>query len=104
VDDIVAGVVASLDYAPAPKLPFEVFNLGNSHPVRLAELIAQLEAATGKKAQQQRLPDQPGDVPITWANIDKAKRLLGYAPKTSMEQGLRNFVAWYRSTREAAQT
>jgi UDP-glucuronate 4-epimerase len=104
VDDIVAGVVASLDYVPAPKLPFEVFNLGNSHPVRLAELIAQLEAATGKKAQQQRLPDQPGDVPITWANIDKAKRLLGYAPKTSMEQGLRNFVAWYRSTREAVQT
>jgi UDP-glucuronate 4-epimerase len=102
VDDIVAGVVASLDYVPAPKLPFEVFNLGNSNPVRLAELIAQLEAATGKKARQERLPDQPGDVPITWANIDKAKRLLGYAPKTSMEQGLRNFVAWYRSTRDAA--
>lgn len=98
VDDIVAGVVASLEYVPEPKLPFEVFNLGNSHPVRLAELIAQLEAATGKKALQDRLPDQPGDVPITWANIDKAKRLLGYSPKTSMEQGLQNFVAWYRST------
>jgi UDP-glucuronate 4-epimerase len=98
VDDIVSGVVASLEYAPRPKLPFEVFNLGNSHPVRLQELIAQLEAATGKKAQQERLPDQPGDVPITWANIDKAKRLLGYSPKTSMEQGLRNFVAWYRSS------
>ncbi len=98
VDDIVSGVVASLEYAPQPKLPFEVFNLGNSHPVRLRELIAQLEAATGKKARQERLPDQPGDVPITWANIDKAKRLLGYSPKTSMEQGLRNFVAWYRSS------
>jgi UDP-glucuronate 4-epimerase len=98
VDDIVAGVVASLEYVPQAKLPFEVFNLGNSHPVRLAELIAQLEAATGKKALQKRLPDQPGDVPITWASIDKAKRLLGYSPKTSMEQGLRNFVDWYRST------
>ena len=98
VDDIVAGVVASLEYAPEPKLPFEVFNLGNSHPVRLAELIAQLEAATGKKVRQQRLPDQPGDVPITWANIDKAKRLLGYSPQTPLEQGLRNFVAWYRSS------
>jgi UDP-glucuronate 4-epimerase len=98
VDDIVAGVVASLEYVPKSKLPFEVFNLGNSHPVRLAELIAQLEAATGKKALQERLPDQPGDVPITWANIDKAKRLLGYSPKTSMEQGLRKFVAWYRAT------
>jgi UDP-glucuronate 4-epimerase len=97
VDDIVSGVVASLEYTPDPKLPFEIFNLGNSHPVRLRELIALLEAATGKKALQERLPDQPGDVPITWANIDKAKRLLGYLPKTSMEQGLRNFVAWYRS-------
>jgi UDP-glucuronate 4-epimerase len=98
VDDIVAGVVASLEYAPDQKLPFEIFNLGNSHPVRLAELITLLEAATGKNALQQRLPDQPGDVPITWANIDKAKRLLGYSPRTSMEQGLQNFVAWYRST------
>ena len=98
VDDTVAGVVASLDYVPQSTLPFEIFNLGNSHPVRLAELIALLETATGKKAIQERLPDQPGDVPITWANIDKAKRLLGYSPKTSMDQGLRNFVAWYRST------
>jgi UDP-glucuronate 4-epimerase len=98
VDDIVAGVIASLDYAPQANLPFEVFNLGNSHPIRLADLIAQLETACGKKALAQRLPDQPGDVPITWANIDKAKRVLGYAPKTSMEQGLRNFVDWYRST------
>jgi UDP-glucuronate 4-epimerase len=98
VDDIVSGVVASLEYTPQPKLPFEVFNLGNSNPVRLRELIAHLEAATGKKARQEPLPDQPGDVPITWANIDKAKRLLGYSPKTSMEQGLRNFVAWYRSS------
>jgi UDP-glucuronate 4-epimerase len=98
VDDIVAGVISSLDYVPQSKVPFEVFNLGNSHPVRLSELIAHLETATGKKALQQRLPEQPGDVPITWANIDKAKRLLAYSPKTSMEQGLRSFVAWYRST------
>ncbi len=97
VDDIVSGVISSLEYTPQSRLPFEIFNLGNSHPVRLAELIAQLEAATGKKAQQDRLPDQPGDVPITWANIDKAKRLLGYSPKISTEQGLQNFVAWYRS-------
>jgi UDP-glucuronate 4-epimerase len=98
VDDIVAGVIASLEYVPEGKVPFEVFNLGNSHPVRLSELIAQLEVATGKKALQERLPDQPGDVPITWASIDKAKRRLGYSPQTSMEQGLRKFVDWYRST------
>jgi len=96
VDDIVAGVIASLEYVPAATVPFEVFNLGNCRPVRLAELIAKLEVATGTKALQERLPDQPGDVPITWANIDKAKRLLGYSPQTSMEEGLRNFVAWYR--------
>lgn len=98
VDDIVSGVVASLEYAPQSKVPYEVFNLGNSNPVRLRDLVAHLEAATGKKAKQESLPDQPGDVPITWANIDKAKRLLGYSPKTSMELGLRNFVAWYRSS------
>ena len=96
VDDIVAGVIASLEYVPAATVPFEVFNLGNCRPVRLAELIVKLEVATGTKALQERLPDQPGDVPITWANIDKAKRLLGYSPQTSMEEGLRNFVAWYR--------
>ena len=98
VDDIVAGVVASLEYVPQSKVPFDVFNLGNCSPVRLSELIAKLENATGKAAQQERHPEQPGDVPITWANIDKAKRLLGYLPKTPMEQGLQNFVAWYRST------
>ncbi len=89
-------MIASLEYVPEIKMPFEVFNLGNSQPVRLSELIAQLEVATGKKALQEQLPDQPGDVPITWASIEKAKRLLGYSPKTSMEQGLRNFVDWYR--------
>jgi UDP-glucuronate 4-epimerase len=98
VDDIVAGVIASLEYVSAATVPFEVFNLGNCHPVRLAELIVKLEVATGTKALQERLPDQPGDVPITWANIDKAKRLLGYSPQTSMEEGLRNFVEWYRLT------
>ena len=98
VDDIVAGLIASLEYVPAATVPFEVFNLGNCHPVRLAELISKLEVATGTRALQERLPDQPGDDPITWANIDKAKRLLGYSPQTSMEQGLRNFVEWYRLT------
>ena len=98
VDDIVAGVIASLEYTPHGRLPFEIFNLGNSHPVRLSELIEHLEAATGKKALQERLPEQPGDVPITWASIDKAHRLLGYSPRTPFGQGLRNFVAWYRAS------
>lgn len=103
VDDIAAGVIASLDYVPPSEVPFEVFNLGNCHPVRLAELIAKLEAATGKKALQDRLPEQPGDVPITCASIDKASRLLGYSPKTPIEQGLRNFVDWYRLSLKPAE-
>jgi UDP-glucuronate 4-epimerase len=103
VDDIVAGVIASLEYVPKSEVPFEVFNLGNGQPVRLTELIAKLEMATGKKALQERMPEQPGDVPITWASIEKANRLLGYSPKTPMEQGLRNFVDWYRSSLKPAE-
>lgn len=100
VDDIVAGVVAALDYQPAPDAAgarFEVFNLGNSHPVTLNELIATLEHATGKKAARDVKPAQPGDVPLTWADITKAARLLGYCPQVSLEEGLRRFVEWYRA-------
>ncbi len=97
VDDIVAGVLAAMDYAPpAGRAPFEVFNLGNSSPVKLNELIAALERATGKKAIREQKPLQPGDVPLTWADVSKAGRLLGYAPLTPLEKGLAKFVAWYR--------
>ncbi|MBZ5659126.1 MAG: GDP-mannose 4,6-dehydratase [Acidobacteriia bacterium] len=100
VEDIVAGVMAALDYEfPATgKAPFEIFNLGNSHPVKLGELVRMLESATGKKAIIQRESVQQGDVPLTWADIAKAGRLLGYRPQTGLEEGLRKFVAWYRST------
>lgn len=102
VEDIVAGVLASIDYMPAPgpgNSRFEIFNLGNSHPVRLGELVELLENATGRKAVRQRLPEQPGDVPITWADISKAKRLLGYNPQTPIAKGLEQFVSWYRRAR-----
>ena len=100
IDDIVAGVLASLDYQPPTEggaVPYDVFNLGNSHPVKLSEMIAHLERATGRPAKCERKPDQPGDVPITWANVSKAGRLLGYRPATSFEEGLERFIAWYRS-------
>jgi UDP-glucuronate 4-epimerase len=99
VDDIVAGVLAAIDYAPpvVNGAPFEIFNLGNSHPVKLNELIESLEKVTGKKAIRERKDEQPGDVPLTWADISKAGKLLGYRPKTALEDGLRKFVAWYRS-------
>jgi UDP-glucuronate 4-epimerase len=99
VDDIVAGVLAAIDYTPSGvnDAPFEIFNLGNSHPVKLNELLDGLEKVTGKKAIRERKDEQPGDVPLTWADISKAGKLLGYRPKTALEDGLKKFVAWYRS-------
>jgi UDP-glucuronate 4-epimerase len=99
VEDIVSGVLAALDFEfpSAAAAPFEVFNLGNSHPVKLGDLVRMLEKATGKKAILQREDTQQGDVPLTWADISKAGRMLGYRPKTGLEDGLRKFVAWYRA-------
>ncbi len=101
VDDIAAGVMAAVDYEPHPVggVPFEVFNLGNSHPVKLAEMVELLERITGKRVILERNPPQPGDVPLTWADISKAGRLLGYRPATRLEEGLEKFVAWYRMVR-----
>ena len=98
VDDIVAGVLAALEYSSPDGRPlFEVINLGNSHPVKLAEMVAALERATGRTAMYSHEPDQPGDVPLTWADISKASRLLGYKPTTSLDKGLQRFVTWYRA-------
>lgn len=97
VGDIAAGVLAAMDHRPSEKTPFEIFNLGNSSPVKLSELIEALERATGKRAIRNQQPMQPGDVPITWADIGKAKRILGYEPRTTVAQGLEQFVAWYRA-------
>lgn len=99
VDDIVAGILAAMSLelkSAAGEAPFEIFNLGNSHPVKLSELVGLLEVATGRKAARQRRPLQPGDVPLTWADVSKAERMLGYRPATRIEEGLRRFVAWYR--------
>lgn len=99
VDDIVAGVLGALsyDFASTTGAPFEICNLGNSQPVKLSELVCMLERATGRKAIVQRESAQPGDVPLTWADISKAETLLGYRPRTSLQAGLEKFVAWYRS-------
>src|SRR5216684_3709559 len=98
VEDIAAGVMAAVDYEPDPVggVPFEVFNLGNSHPVKLAEMVELLGRITGKSVILERHPPQPGDVPLTWADISKACRLLAYRPATRLEEGLEQFVAWYR--------
>jgi UDP-glucuronate 4-epimerase len=101
VDDIVAGVIAAVDHEPQSVggVPFEVFNLGNSQPVKLAEMVELLERVTGKRAIVERNPPQLGDVPLTWADISKAGRLLGYRPATRIEDGLEKFIAWYRMVR-----
>jgi UDP-glucuronate 4-epimerase len=97
VEDIVAGILAALRVPPpVAGVPYAVYNLGNSRPVSISELVALLEKTTGRSARRQMLPLQPGDVPLTWADISKAQRELGYHPATPLEEGLQRFVEWYR--------
>jgi UDP-glucuronate 4-epimerase len=99
IDDIVQGVLAALLYDATP---FEVFNLGESQTTSLAALIALLEVLLGKTAKIDHQSLQPGDVPLTFADISKARELLGYAPKTPLAAGLPLFVDWYRSWLKSA--
>ena len=93
VTDILQGILAALD---RPE-PFAVYNLGESRTVPLRRLIELLEEYVGRKAIVKRLPEQAGDVQRTCASIDRARAQLGYAPAVSLEEGLREFVAWFRS-------
>ncbi|MEM7517401.1 MAG: NAD-dependent epimerase/dehydratase family protein, partial [Planctomycetota bacterium] len=95
IDDIVDGVVKSLDHCEG----YEIYNLGESETTSLADLCTMIGEACGKEVKYNRLPSQPGDVPITFADVTKAKAKLGYAPKTSMREGLANFVEWYKRER-----
>jgi UDP-glucuronate 4-epimerase len=94
VDDIVDGIIKALTYKASM---YEIINIGNNQPVTLAELVSTIETVAGKKAIIERLPEQPGDVPITYADISKAKRLLNYNPETSLEEGIKSFYNWYIS-------
>ncbi|MEY2548708.1 MAG: UDP-glucuronate 4-epimerase [Verrucomicrobiota bacterium] len=93
IDDIIQGVMAALDYT-GPL--YDLFNLGESETIQLKELIAAIESALGKKAKINQLPEQPGDVPLTCADISKARKLLGYNPTTPLSAGLPKFVEWFR--------
>jgi UDP-glucuronate 4-epimerase len=104
IDDIIQGTMAALNYEGGPSRTgglFDVFNLGESETIQLKELIAAIEKALGKKAKINRLPEQPGDMPLTCADISKARRLLGYNPKTKFEDGLPRFVDWFLKSRAA---
>src|SRR5215210_1090980 len=95
IDDIIQGMMSCLTYEGEL---CDVFNLGESQTTTLTELIEHIEKALGKKAIINRMPEQPGDVPLTYADISKAKALLGYNPTTKIKEGIPKFVAWYLET------
>jgi UDP-glucuronate 4-epimerase len=92
IDDIVNGIIAAMQY---DKSDFEIVNLGNNYSISLKELIQTIETVTGKKARIEQLPEQPGDVPKTFADITKAKELFGYNPQTQLKEGLVKFYQWF---------
>jgi UDP-glucuronate 4-epimerase len=98
IGDIVQGVLGALDRP----FPFEVFNLGESATIELRALIHLIERCLGKRAMIEALPDQPGDVPVTYADITKARTLLGYHPTTPVAVGVQRFVEWFRDMRKGA--
>ena len=97
IDDIIAGVRAAIDYNQSD---YAVINLGESRTVELRELISLIEKELGATAKIDRQPLQPGDVPQTFADIAKARRLLGYNPQTQIEDGIKKFVEWFKKNPE----
>lgn len=95
VSDIVSGVLAAIEANPR----FEIFNLGESQTTTLKDLVRLLEGALGVKARMRFLPDQAGDMEITYADIGRARRLLGYAPRTPIGEGIRLFADWFKNAR-----
>ena len=110
IDDIVEGVIRTLDHIPEPNpdwsgdhpdsasstAPYALYNIGNNEPVELMHYIEVLEDCLGKKAEKNLLPLQPGDVPDTYADVEDLVKDVDYKPDMSVEQGVANFVAWYR--------
>ena len=92
IDDIVSGIVASID----KPMPYEIFNLGNNRPITLEMMINSIEKALGKKAKKKYLPMQPGDVSSTYADISKSRKVLNFQPKTVFGEGIIKFIEWYK--------
>lgn len=95
-EDTVSGITAAVNYLFNNKHVYEIINLGNNQPVKLSEMIATIYDVCGLEPSIKQLPMQAGDVDITFANIDKAKKLLGYNPQYSFRKGVENFVNWYK--------
>jgi UDP-glucuronate 4-epimerase len=101
IDDVAQAVVRLVPLPPAAtgdaSAPHTIFNIGNHTPISLDRFIAAIEAALGRTAIRRNLPMQPGDVPATFANVDRLANAVGFAPQTPIEVGVRRFVAWYRA-------
>ena len=101
IDDVVQAVVRLVPLQPVvtgdASAPHAIFNIGNHTPISLDRFIAAIEAALGRTAIRRNLPMQPGDVPATFANVDRLANAVGFAPQTPIEEGVRRFVAWYRA-------
>jgi len=100
INDIVSGIIKSIDFLAANDGVFENMNLGNNSPVKLIDLINTIAEVTNKKLVINQQPMQPGDVNITFADISKAQKMLDYQPKTSIKEGLKAFVNWYLKNKE----
>ncbi len=100
IDDIVDGIIRSCNYVENNNDVYEILNLGNSSPVSLKEMINTIGQAIGVNPKIKQLPMQPGDVDRTFADISKAKKLIGYNPKTSFKEGIENFVEWYKINKD----
>nr|WP_299040479.1 NAD-dependent epimerase [uncultured Psychrobacter sp.] len=105
IDDIIKGIIRVMDKVPSPQqstittatAPYKIYNIGNNQPVTLRRFITAIEDACGKKAQENLLPMQAGDVPITYADIDELVEDIGFKPETSIEEGIKQFVDWYKA-------
>jgi UDP-glucuronate 4-epimerase len=97
IDDIVEGTARIIDYIPAlSRTACKIYNIGYGRPVDLLAFIETIEKYTGKKARKEMLPMQAGDVPVTWADTRELEEDTGYRPETGIEDGVRNFVEWYK--------
>src|SRR5699024_1003583 len=111
VDDIVEGIKRLVPKAPTPNVdwsgehpdpatsfaPYQVFNIGNSKPVKLMDFISEIEKQLGMQARKRMLPMQPGDVPRTWADVDDFYNYTSFRPKVGIEEGIHNFIQWFKS-------
>src|SRR5699024_10002683 len=118
IDDIIEGIIRLIPKAPSPDeswsgdhanpstsfAPYRLFNIGNNNPVKLMDFIQEIEKQLGVRAQKKMLPMQPGDVPKTWAYVEDLYRYTGFSPEVGIEEGIKNFIEWFKSYYAADQS